>query len=607
MIANVTQMTIMSMIPLGRFFCSGSVIVLLLIASTSAEAADWWFRPAGQTYGAGDGTSYKHAYAGIDTAPDSSTTSTRIAPGDTVYICGHHRGMLVVLKDNLTIDLACSAHNDPGTIDGTDIDTGSGWQLNSKGEYQKTFSSAPKLIVRDGELMTPALPGSLSQGEWGCVPQWFTPVCDNSTGPWTVYVKDNPAGHTMEIGARNIGIQLGVAPVRGQGIRSLTVRGGGVGKIIYQGGTTWGWGKGISAWSDGWAASDVAGGTWTIDGVTFIGQQSQGIHTYGTGTTGSAPSQLSITNNRFYDTGAEALYLKGGRQVLSALIENNIIGSSSHMQHGWDAQPNCSAATGDGIDMGGGPTDVISHAIVRGNIITNSRGNGIAVSGADSVIAGNTVSNANFKNAPCPHAGIALSPQVPGSIRVHSNRVSSTYGHALSLDGLQKSSNTVDIDNNVFDSRTAVGHAGEIYIPSWWPPVRFVNNTLMGGQYGLNLRFTHVPSSSFEIRNNIFEGIAYPIFQISNHPKTHATNNIFHGFVGFLVRNTRYNMVTTMESGNSTFTNNLHVDPLLSAGYKPSPNSPAIDRGRWDELSEQDYAGKHRIVGHIDIGAIQTQ
>ena len=371
----------MSASTLGRFLCTCCVTVLLVSACPAVEAADIWFRPVGQTYGAGNGTSYEHGYSGIDTSPGESATSTKIEPGDTVHICGHHRGMLVVLDDNLTIDLACSAHNDPGTLNGADIDNGSGWQLNSNGEYQKTFGTAPKLIVRDGKIVEPAPPGTLSQGQWGCVPQWFTPVCDNSAGPWTVYVKDNPSGHVMEIGARNMGIQIGIVPAPGQGIRSLTVLGGGVGKIVYQGGTNWGWGKGISSWSDGWEASDMAGGMWRIDGVTFIGQQSQGIHTYGTGAIGSAPSRLSITNNEFYDTGAEALYLKGGSQVLSALIENNIIGSSSHRQHGWDAQPACSAATGDGIDMGGGPNDAISHVIVRGNIIMNSRGSGIRANG----------------------------------------------------------------------------------------------------------------------------------------------------------------------------------------------------------------------------------
>ena len=447
----------------------GGLLLTVCFASslvTVCEAAEVWFRPAGQVYGSGDGTTYENAYSGIDMAPNDTTTSKRIEPGDTVHLCGHHRGMLVVLDDSLTIDLACSGDHDPGTINGADIDNGSNWRLGNNGEYQKRFTTAPKIIVRDGQILQPAPPGSLSQGQWGCVPQWFTPVCDNSSGPWTVSVKDNPFGHVLEIGARNIGIQLGIAPVANQGIRNLTVLGGRVGKIIYQGGTSWGWGKGISAWSDGWPASDTTGGTWTIDGVTFIGQESQGIHSYGTGSIGSAPSRLSITNNKFYDTGAEALYLKGGSQVLSALIENNVIGSNSHTQQGWDAQPNCSAATGDGIDMAGGPTDAISHAMIRGNVVMYTRGYGIGTAGADITVEGNTIVKANFRNDACPgQAGIFVAPTIDGNVTVNNNRVTSTYGDALFIGGLAKGKNTVDVHDNIFDSRTAVGTAGYISSP----------------------------------------------------------------------------------------------------------------------------------------------
>lgn len=450
-----------------------SVLSLLLVICFAGsvvpvcDAADVWFRPAGQVYGVGNGAGYDDAYSGIDIYPESSLTASKIAPGDTVHICGHHRGMLVVLDDNLTIDLACSTHRDPGTINGADIDDGLGWQLNEKMEYQKVFTSAPKVVVRDGKILEPGRPGALSPGQWGCVPQWLTPVCDNGAGPWTVSVKDDPSGHVLEIGARNIGIQLGIKPAPEQGIRRLTVNGGGIGRIIYQGGTNWGWGKGISAWSDGWPAAEIAGGTWTIDGVIFIGQESQGIHTNGNGQVGSAPSRLLITNNQFYDIGAEALYLKGGTQVHSALIANNIIGSANHAQQGWDGQPNCSAATGDGIDMAGGPTDAISHAIIRNNVVMNTRGYGIGVTGADITIEGNLVIDANFRNDVCPgHAGIFVAPTAAGNVKVYNNRIISTYGGAIFLGGIAiGGGNSIDIYRNTFDSRTAVPDAGGLLSP----------------------------------------------------------------------------------------------------------------------------------------------
>ena len=100
----------MSATTLNRFLCNGSLTTLLVITCTSVEAADVWFRPAGQIYGSANGTSYESAYSGIDAYPNENTTSEKIAPGDIAHICGHHRGMLVVLDDNVTIDLPC-----PGT------------------------------------------------------------------------------------------------------------------------------------------------------------------------------------------------------------------------------------------------------------------------------------------------------------------------------------------------------------------------------------------------------------------------------------------------------------------------------------------------------------
>src|SRR5215475_8682126 len=101
--------------PMARKGSSALASLLLTVCFACSlvmvcDAAEVWFRPAGQPYGSGDGTSYRNAYSGIDTYPGESATSTKIAPGDTVHICGHHRGMLVVLDDNLTIDLACSAY-----------------------------------------------------------------------------------------------------------------------------------------------------------------------------------------------------------------------------------------------------------------------------------------------------------------------------------------------------------------------------------------------------------------------------------------------------------------------------------------------------------------
>ena len=104
-------------------------VLLLLLANPDAGAASWYLRPAGVTYGAGDGASYANAW--------NSTTRIRwsqLASGDTLYICGMHDSgaptdrALGAVRSNITISGACynGTTADPGTMVGASVKIGSG-------------------------------------------------------------------------------------------------------------------------------------------------------------------------------------------------------------------------------------------------------------------------------------------------------------------------------------------------------------------------------------------------------------------------------------------------------------------------------------------------
>ena len=136
-----------------------------------SPAATWYARPYnGSTgYGTSDGTSYENAFNGTHhfraAANPLSIDWNRIAPGDTLYVCGfhdgggfdyaEHPGAAPHLRVNgsgtegnrITVSGDCP--DDPGTIFGSGANYTDGWELFDAGNniYSRPYSVFPDNLV----------------------------------------------------------------------------------------------------------------------------------------------------------------------------------------------------------------------------------------------------------------------------------------------------------------------------------------------------------------------------------------------------------------------------------------------------------------------------
>jgi parallel beta-helix repeat protein len=94
------------------------LILLLLLLSSPAWAADWYVRPSSGEYGDEDGTSYAKAFDGFS---DITWGGGGVSAGDTLYICGTHDSTLTLTDKHGTsgsrITITGNCPGDPGSID----------------------------------------------------------------------------------------------------------------------------------------------------------------------------------------------------------------------------------------------------------------------------------------------------------------------------------------------------------------------------------------------------------------------------------------------------------------------------------------------------------
>jgi|GEM_PF-3302866 len=106
-----------------------SIFVILLLPLVAlpmpAWAADWFVRPTGQAYGAGNGASYENAWSGLDKVKWFTVDGTGVQAGDTLWIGGNFGAQggpgSIFAATGLTIKANGTAQN-PITIRG-DVST----------------------------------------------------------------------------------------------------------------------------------------------------------------------------------------------------------------------------------------------------------------------------------------------------------------------------------------------------------------------------------------------------------------------------------------------------------------------------------------------------
>ncbi len=133
------------------------ICLVLMSASLPTWAANWYVRPAGETTGAKDGTSYADAWeklASVQWGPGG------VQAGDTLFVCGTHYewGGLKVgasgTSDNNRIVINGDCPNDVGTIWATEYLPPAVWTSNGDGTY---WAPLNKSGVRTGASGEPGL------------------------------------------------------------------------------------------------------------------------------------------------------------------------------------------------------------------------------------------------------------------------------------------------------------------------------------------------------------------------------------------------------------------------------------------------------------------
>lgn len=105
------------------------------ITGIKSTTSEWYVRPAGTTYGTGDGTSYANAFSGF-----TNINWNDIQEYDTLYVCGTHFETLTTNANRIII--SGGYEPDPGIIDGQ----------NTRNECI-TVQNSSKVTIEDLELI----------------------------------------------------------------------------------------------------------------------------------------------------------------------------------------------------------------------------------------------------------------------------------------------------------------------------------------------------------------------------------------------------------------------------------------------------------------------
>jgi len=538
-------------------------LMMLLLLPAMGWAADWYVRPAGGDYGNEDGTSYENAFDGFSNVSGLSS-------GDTLWVCGTHRETLTINWSNAIVRL--DYPSDPGVICGSDRIDGddSGWSgPDANGEYSISLSTECNVVIKDGIVMLKGTVGSLSPNEW----DW-----DSNT----LYIGSDPSGHTFEVGQRNFLIQFPDSAVS-----NFTIIGDGEHKQLCY--------ANRNAISASWDGNTQSYGDLTVENIWFDANASQCIHSDGSYTFDT----VIVRNCKITQNGGEGIYLKNNINT-KAIIENNIIGSGTYDNFGWNGGG--TAYDGDGIDLGHG-----YEITIRNNIIQNINGTGILAQSGDALIEDNTIIEPGIDRT--TKCGIYIDPQEStDEVIVRRNRILMNSSNADGIQARAVSGNEIrkEISYNLVVLPMSSAKAcvtNPVYNTRYF---KILNNTLIGGTHGVYMDGEN--PISCEIKNNIIKNSTHNLyFTQSGLSGIQVTHNAFYP-VGssndFYVAGTTYTTLSAFESAISTALNNMDDDPRLLSTYHLSHNSPCINAGTtisgfYETALDLD---KQPIIGTPDIG-----
>lgn len=140
----------------------------------------------------------------------------------------------------------------------------------------------------------------------------------------------------------------------------------------------------------------------------------------------------------------------------------------------------------------------------------------------------------------------------------------------------------ITVKTGIHVGNSTGGQSGGIY-----------NNTFVDiKEYGVHTTASASALNSVEVKNNVFHGTGYSVFDQSGVAWTGENYNVFHGF--------------TSGTSNHTFgSNSITSDPLLDASYRPLPGSPCIGTGVYIAGAKH-MGGMPMNASSPDIGAYRN-
>ena len=327
----------------------------------------------------------------------------------------------------------------------------------------------------------------------------------------------------------------------------------------------------------------------------------------------------AVTHNTFTNNRAGHGDRGGGFEIVGYLV-GDITDNAFTGNHGYD---------GGGFYVGQMNGNVTNNTFTGQTVRTN-RGSGFQISG----LTGNVVHNEFTDNSPGGFSidkltgnvshntftrnsgngafGIStLAGKITHNIFDSNSGAPHAVGNFPGAFGLGKSTNTVEVFNNIFFNNTAKGIGNAIITHH---ATHFMNNLFMisdelsEGVSGVNTIWVSSPGCRFH--NNIFTGVKTAIY-INGTFDLPITHNLFDNIrVDFVDQagNNLGNDLSFWELLAANATDNLEGDPLLvdpvtTRDFHLQSTSPAIDAGINDFAPADDLDGVIRPVGTIvDIG-----
>ncbi|MPY91446.1 MAG: hypothetical protein GEU99_26500 [Luteitalea sp.] len=160
-----------------------SLIVLVTLCAASTEAADWYVRPDGGSYGSANGADWSNAFEGF-----ANIAWARVAPGDTIWVAGGTYTRRLVPAKSGTAESPISVRR--ARADAAECTRAAGWRA----EYDDTVHQIRAgLTFNSFDYITISGRTTAAGGSYG----WWIDFQGARSGPGIEWPNDSNGSHIL--------------------------------------------------------------------------------------------------------------------------------------------------------------------------------------------------------------------------------------------------------------------------------------------------------------------------------------------------------------------------------------------------------------------------